>query len=91
MRNKDSNQKKKEKEKIVYIDDGSTIFDMSGLDSTKRFSKNRQQPTSRPVMQPARWKAIVQTYFDAVRMMLLPMLIFVGAICILFLILWFLF
>ena len=89
MRKKDSNQKKKEK--IVYIDDGSTIFDMSGLDSTKRFSKNQQQPTSRPVKQPSRWKAIVQTYFDAVKMMLLPMLIFVGAICILFLILWFLF
>ena len=89
MRKKDSNQKKKEK--IVYVDDGSTIFDMSGLDSTKRFSKNRQQPTSRPVKQPSRWKAIVQTYFDSVRMLLLPMLVFVGVICILFLILWFLF
>ena len=89
MRKKDSNQKKKEK--IVYIDDGSTIFDMSGLDSTKRVSKNRQQPTSRPVKQPARWKAIVQTYFDSVRMLLLPMLVFIGAICLLFLILWFLF
>ena len=89
MRKKDSNQKKKEK--IVYIDDGSTIFDMSGLEQTKRFSTNRQKPTSRPIRQPSRFKAILQTYFDSVRMLLLPMLVFVGAICLLFLILWFLF
>ncbi len=82
---------KKKKEKIVYIDDGSTIFDMSGLDQTKRFSVNRQKPVSRPIRQPSRFKAILQTYFDSVRMLLLPMLVFVGAICLLFLILWFLF
>ena len=90
MSKKDSNKKKKEK--IVYIDDGSTIFDMSGLEQTKRFSTNRQKTTtSRPVKQPSRWKAILQTYLDSVRMLLLPMLVFIGAICILFLILWFLF
>ena len=86
------NSKKKKKEKITYIDDGSTIFDMSGLESTKRFSMNRQKtPTSRPIRQPSRFKSILQTYFDSVRMLLLPMLVFVAAICILFLILWFLF
>ena len=85
------NSKKEKKEKVVYVDDGSTVFDMSGLDSTKRFSQKQQQSFSRPIKQPARWKAILQTYFDSVRMMLLPMLVFVAAICILFLILWFLF
>ena len=92
MNNKDSKKKKKEKEKIVYIDDGSTIFDMSGLESTKRFPKNRQaKSTPRPIRQPSRFKAILQTYFDSVRMLLLPMLVFIAAICVIFLILWFLF
>lgn len=89
MSKKDS--KKEKKEKIVYVDDGSTIFDMSGLDSTKRFSTNRQpRNTARPLKQRGRWKDILQTYFDSVRMMLLPMLIFIAAICVIFLIIWFL-
>ena len=84
--------KKQKKEKIVYIDDGSTIFDMSGLEQTKKSSFRRpKQVESRPAGSPSRWKAILQTYLDSVRMMLLPMLIFIGAIGLLFLILWFLF
>ena len=82
MRNeKEKKEKKKKKEKIVYIDDGSTVCDMSGLRQTKRpytpdihgynTPRKRQKP-------PSRARAIVNTYLDSVKMMILPMLVFIG-------------
>lgn len=93
---------KEKKPKTVYIDDGSTVFDMSGLELTKKHyfsganrlgdsSPSSAPPRAKPLRQPSRFKACLRTYFEAVKMMLLPMLVFVGALCILFLILWFLF
>ena len=94
MKNEKSKAEKKKKEKIIYIDDGSTVFDMSGLQQTKKpifpdihgynASKRRQK-------SPSRWKAIVRTYVDSVKMMLLPMLVFIGIIAVAFFLLWLVF
>lgn len=91
--------KKKKKEKPVYIDDGSTVFDMSGLELTKKSfmpgAKRASTPPratySKPVRQPSRFSACLKTYFQSVKLMLLPMLVFLGIVTLAFLILWFLF
>lgn len=72
---------KKKKEKITYIDDGRTIADMSGISSGPRLSSNsfRPAPKAREV-----WK----TYWGAVKMMFVPMLVVVCAIVILYMILY---
>ena len=76
----DSNTKK---EKITYIDDGRSLADMSGVQGSMfRFSKRSTVSSYR-----AQW----QTYWSAVKMMFLPMLVVMGFICVLFLILWFIF
>ena len=64
----------KKKEKITYIDDGRTLADMSGI-SGPRLSRSGPSPRFRDA-----WK----TYWNAVRMMFLPMLATIGAICIIF-------
>lgn len=95
MRSKKEKKEKKKKEKVVYIDDGSTVFDMSGLRQTKKpFApdihgygtpkKKRQKP-------PSRFRAILNTYFDSVKLMLLPMLVFIGIIAVAFFFLWLIF
>lgn len=79
--------KKEKKEKIIYIDDGSTVVDMSAL-SKKPKKEKRIDPDKKP--RP-RWMQIVKTYFDSMRLMLFPMLVVMGIIAIAFLILWILF
>ena len=54
--------KKEKKEKIVYIDDNSTVVDMSGT---------KQQPKR----SKATFKEKARTYFATVKKMVLPMLI----------------
>ena len=70
-------EKKTKKEKIVYIDDGRSLADMSnvtgGMDWTKR-------GTSSPVSE------IWRTYWSAVKMMFKPMLVVIGFILAAFLI-----
>ena len=69
------------KEKITYIDDGRTIADMSGV-SGGFFSKKRQK------YQPsAPLKAQLATFFGAMKMMLLPTLVFAAALGVIYLIL----
>lgn len=75
----------KKKEKITYIDDGSTIADMSGLGSGTGLTGNGY---SRP---RASFKEQWATYWNAVKMMFLPMLTVVGGILILYVIVYFLF
>ena len=77
-----SNKKKK---KTVYIDDGRTIADMSGLYGRKA-SLSTEQPRIRGQRGTAkeRW----QTYVAAVKMMFLPMMATIGAICVVFLLLY---
>ncbi len=77
---------KKKKEKIVYIDDGRTIADMSNV-SASRLSfgqKNSYRPRS---TAKEKW----QTYFGAVKMMFVPMLVVVCAILIVYMVTWFLY
>ena len=77
-------EKKEKKEKIVYIDDGRTIADMSGVDSgaSKYFRSTPSYSTGKE-----RWA----TFFGAFRMMLLPTAVFAGALALLFGIMWLLF
>ena len=86
------NQKKK-KEKIVYIDDGSTISDMSGVGRGGRARSQQERPTRAGrdpnLLRPrASFKEQRDTYFAAVKMMILPMLVTIGIICVAFLILY---
>ena len=86
---KDKKQPKKKKEKITYIDDGSTLADMSGLRGNTplrrplqpSYGKQKRQPTTRA-------GAIWQTYVAAVRSMIGPMLIFLGGMSVLFFLIW---
>lgn len=61
------------KEKIVYVDDGRSLADMSGV-STPGLS-------GKPSQYRASFKEQWQTYFSAVKMMLKPMLFVLGALC----------
>ena len=72
------NNGKKKKQKTVYIDDGRTISDMSGIGG-----KRRTANTPRP---RATLKEQWQTYTDAVKMMFLPMLAVLGMLALAFLI-----
>ncbi len=61
--------KKEKKEKIIYIDDGSTIADMSGVSGGKAWKKRGTVSSARDI-----WR----TYWSAVRMMFKPMLVVIG-------------
>lgn len=71
----------KKKEKIRYIDDGRTIADMSGLRSGPRLHTNPYRP-------PLKFKEVLKTYFSAVKLMFMPMLVVVVGICIIYMILY---
>lgn len=66
---------KKKKEKITYIDDGRTLADMSGVSSPGLGRRLGSSPKFKDA-----WK----TYWNAVRLMILPMLATMGAICVIF-------
>ncbi len=77
-----SKKEKKKKEKITYIDDGRTIADMSGTRGgmlSSRPKKERTKPTISAHQTP------FQTYCNAVRMMIVPMLVTLGIIAVAFL------
>ena len=69
-----NSKKKKKKERIIYIDDGSTIADMSGVSGLKRNAARGSL------------KEQGQTFLQAMRMMFFPMLIAMGFITIAYLI-----
>ena len=73
--------KKDKKSKPIYIDDGSTVADMSGVrrGGTPKSIKNSSRPR-------ASFKEQFRTYTDAVKMMFLPMLAVLGIIALAFLI-----
>ena len=64
---------KNKKEKIVYVDDGRSIADMSGISSPGLSGK--------PSQYRASFKEQWQTYFSAVKLMFKPMLFVIGALC----------
>lgn len=72
------NKNKKKKEKIVWYDDNSTIADMSAV-SGKRSVSNNSQPKPH-----ATFKEKWNTYWSAVRMMLLPTIVVLGVIAVLY-------
>ncbi len=76
--------KKNKKEKITYIDDGRTLADMSGIPGGRLGRRNPGAPRS---TAKEKW----DTYWSAVKMMFLPMLATMGAICIIFAILYLVF
>lgn len=71
----------KKKEKITYIDDGRTIADMSGVHSGPRLRSNPNRP-------PLKFKEVIRTYFEAVKLMLMPMLVVIVGICVIYMIVW---
>ena len=75
---------KKKKEKIIYVDDGRTIADMSGVQSGPRLFRESSRPRPRA-------KEVWKTYWTAVKMMILPMLVVVCGMIVVYLILYFLF
>ena len=71
--------KQKKKQKTVYIDDGSSVADMSSL----------RRPTAPRLGEPrpyASFREQFKTYTDAVKMMFLPMLAVLGILALAFLI-----
>ena len=70
-------KKKRKKEKITYIDDGRSLADMSGVSGGMHFSKQNTVSS---------FKAQWDTYWGAVKMMFLPMLVIVGFLLVVFLI-----
>lgn len=75
--------KKQKKEKIVYIDDGRTVADMSNV-SGPRLSRNSLRHRSS-------FKEQWQTYKAAVKMMFGPMLVVVCGLIIVYMLLSFVF
>ena len=65
---------RKKKEKVVYIDDGRTIADMSGVSGSRLSGK--------PLRMSSSFKDQWKTYWSAVRMMFKPMLAVIAIICI---------
>jgi len=73
----------KKKEKVTYIDDGRTLADMSGV-SGSRLSRNPAKPATS-------FKEAWATYWNAVKMMFLPMLAVIGALVVIYGVIYFLF
>ena len=73
----------KKKEKIRYVDDGRTIADMSGLSGPRLGNRNPYRP--RPSA-----KEVWSTYWNAVKMMIGPLIVVVTGIGVVYMILWFL-
>ncbi len=80
---------KKKKEKITYIDDGSTVADMSGLrPKAPRLLNSTHRGKPAPTTRRGQ---IWQTYKDAARSMVGPMLVFIGGMSVVFFIVWLIF
>ena len=73
--------KKKKKEKIIYIDDGSTIADMSGV---KRGIRLPQRSPGRP---RASFSEQWQTYLAALKLMITPMCVVIVGMGIIYMVL----
>jgi hypothetical protein len=69
----------KKKEKITYIDDGRTIADMSGVGRRSRLTDRN------PYRPSPKFKDVWKTYWNAVRMMIKPMLVVIAALAVAYL------
>ena len=77
--------KKEKKEKIRYYDDGRTIADMSGVTGGSRLYDHN------PYRHRGFYKEAWKTYWNAVKMMIGPMIIFIAVLFATYLITWFVF
>ncbi len=73
----------KKKEKVQYVDDGRSLADMSNVGPRRLPKRKKGVPSSNA-------KDIWNTYWDAVKMMITPMLVVVVALIIVYMVLWFL-
>lgn len=86
---KDQKQPKKKKERIVYVDDGSTVADMSGLGGKPPLRRPPQPSYGKQKPPPStRAGQAWQTYKAAVRAMIGPMLVTLGAVSVVFFVIW---
>ena len=81
--------KKKKKQKTVYIDDGRTIADMSGVSRPSLFGSVGDRSGGAPKSAP-RVKGMTkfETYKNAVKMMIVPMLVTIGIITLAYLLMY---
>lgn len=84
---KNHKSQKPKKEKIIWVDDGSTVADMSGVGRKPRRDPHREAAHSGK-KPPSRMRACADTYVSTMRMMVKPMLVVIGIICAVFLLLW---
>ena len=75
---------KKKKEKIVYVDDGRTIADMSNVTGSRLSRRHPAAPRPKA-------KDVWDTYWNAVKMMFGPMLVVIVGLCIIYMIAWLVF
>ena len=68
---------KKKKEKVVWVDDGRSLADMSNVSGTRLSRKLGRASTS---TAKEKW----ETYWGAVKMMFVPMLVVMAAICMIY-------
>ena len=68
---------KKKKEKVIYVDDGRTIADMSNVSSGAFHKRVPGRPR-------ASFKEQWDTYWGAVKMMFLPTIVIAGALVLMF-------
>jgi hypothetical protein len=68
--------KKSKKEKVIYVDDGRSLADMSEVSGGMSWTR---RGTASPVSE------IWRTYWNAVKMMFKPMLVVIGFILVAFL------
>lgn len=78
--------KKGKKEKITYVDDGRTIADMSNVGS----KRNKNKSTPRLQIGKGTPKEQASTFFSAMKMMFVPMLVVLGIIAVLYMLMSFL-
>ena len=78
-------KKDKKKEKITYIDDGSTIADMSSVSGKKQEKTTKKQSFNSNIRPRATLGEQWKTYTDAVKMMFFPMLAVLGILALAFL------
>lgn len=75
---------KKKKEKVVYVDDGRTVADMSGIAGPRLGNRN-------PAAPRASAKEIWKTYWNAVKMMITPMLVVITALVVIYMVMYLIF
>lgn len=73
----------KKKEKIIWVDDGRTIADMSGI-SRKGYTDPNTQKHGKPLKAGYPLKEHLRTFFDAMGFMLLPTLAIAGLLAVTF-------